>query len=202
MRCTMCRQKLSIRHGSILFKAKITLKQFLYLSYLWSVNIPCEQLSLTLNLSRPTVIKYTKMFRRTCGWQLIRSDLRLGGVGRIVQIDESVIYHPKYHRGHALFENQKCIFGMFDTTTKMGVIQFVPNRSAATLLPIIQRFILPGTEFTQISGLLIAELPIFPSIHPIFIIQLITHFILLIQHLEFIQITLNHTILEQHQEKI
>ena len=35
---------------------------------------------------------------------------------------------------------------MYDLTTKTGLIQLVQDRSAASLLPIIKQFILPGTE--------------------------------------------------------
>jgi hypothetical protein len=65
-------------------------------------------------------------------------DMRLGGPDKIVQIDESVVYRPKYHRGHALFETQKWVFGIYEPTTKKRLILFVPNRSAETLLPLIK----------------------------------------------------------------
>jgi transposase-like protein len=166
MRCATCSKSLSIRHSSVLYKSKLTLKQFVYFAYFWVLKISCDQMCIILALSKPTVIKYMKLFRRVCSLQLLRMDMRVGGPGTIVQIDESVIYRPKYHRGHALFETQKWIFGIYEPHCKKGLILFVPDRSAATLLPLIMRFILPGSEihsdqWAAYRG--ISDLPVEPA---------------------------------------
>ncbi len=72
--------------------------------------------------------------RRLCTEWLLQNPIQLGGEGRIVQIDESVIARRKYHKGHGVAE--RWIFAIFDRTRKVGVVEFVPDRSANTLLPI------------------------------------------------------------------
>jgi transposase-like protein len=87
-----------------------------------------------------------QFFREIASWKFETQDEKLGGVGHVVQVDESVIYRVKYHRGHGLFEPTKWMFGMWDVTSKVGAVFFVPDRSAETLLPLIQQHINPGTE--------------------------------------------------------
>ena len=52
----------------------------------------------------------------------------------------------KYHRGHPPPGATRWVFGIVDTSTGLCYIQLVTDRSAETLLPIIQRLVLPGTE--------------------------------------------------------
>jgi len=51
----------------------------------------------------------------------------------------------KYHRGHQLTMPHRRVFSVYDLETKLGYIQLVAKRDAATLLPIIQRVVVPGT---------------------------------------------------------
>jgi len=69
----------------------------------------------------------------------------LGGPGKIVQIDESLMLKAKYHWGHQLRAKQRWVFGIYDPSTKEGHIELVEQRDAVTLLPIIQRIVTPGT---------------------------------------------------------
>ena len=64
-----------------------------------------------------------------------------------MQIDESVFTRRKYNRGRMIRE--QWVFGGIDTQTKAGFMVPVDRRDAATLLPIIQQFILPGTTFVS-----------------------------------------------------
>jgi len=57
----------------------------------------------------------------------------------------SVLVRAKYHRGRQLRRRQQWVFGVYDPQMKRGFIQLVDDRSAETLLPIIQRTVVPGT---------------------------------------------------------
>ena len=69
----------------------------------------------------------------------------MGGSGVVIEIDESQLHHkPKHHRGRG---STMWVFGMVDisTTPSIGIMKVVPDRSAATLLPIIHDNIRHGS---------------------------------------------------------
>ena len=69
------------------------------------------------------------------------------GPGVAVQIDESLFTHkPKYHQGRPA-RSEQWVFRLVDTSYRpvRGVMHLVPTRDAATLLPIIQQYVLPGS---------------------------------------------------------
>ena len=66
----------------------------------------------------------------------------LGGPGTIVEIDESVFYKTKYNRGRR--RNHQWVFGMVERGSNSVIMIHVDNREAATLIPLIIRYIRPG----------------------------------------------------------
>ena len=66
----------------------------------------------------------------------------IGGPGHTVEVDESVFRKRKYNRGCSPYP-----VGCrgFDRETKEGFLIPVPDRSAATMLPILYEWIEPGT---------------------------------------------------------
>lgn len=136
--------KTSIRAGSFLADANIALAQFIQLVFLWSHRIPVTTTINMIELSEPTVIQWYSRFRDVCSNYYEGNDYRIGGPGRIVEIDESVVSRRKYNCGRLVRE--RWVFGGVDTTTKLCFLVFVEDRSAATLLPLIVRYIDPGSE--------------------------------------------------------
>jgi hypothetical protein len=73
----------------------------------------------------------------------------LGGEGKTVEIDEAVLRKRKYNKGRR--KKQIWIFGMaergVDSSAQGNSLFFlVKNRKAETLIPIIQKYILPHTH--------------------------------------------------------
>ena len=68
---------------------------------------------------------------------------RLSGEGKIVQIDESKFGKGKSHRGHHV-EGQ-WVFGGIEQDSRKCFLVAVERRDEETLLPIIQKWIAPGT---------------------------------------------------------
>ena len=56
------------------------------------------------------------------------------------------LLHVQYHHGQSP-ATESWVFGLADTsqTLALGYMEIVPRRDAATLLPIIQQHVLPGT---------------------------------------------------------
>jgi transposase-like protein len=146
LRCCKCKRQKSIRCNTFLENSKLSAKKFLLLTYFWSNDAPIKQLSTYTGISKRTCVDFANFLREIASWKFQRRDFKLGGVGKVVQVDESVIYKPKYNRGHALFEQSKWVFGIYDVSRKLGAVFFVEDRSAETLLPLIQEHVVPGTE--------------------------------------------------------
>jgi hypothetical protein len=95
--------RFSVRIGSFFSNAHLSMHQTLKLIYYWSSH-PSSVLSTvhaeTNILSRTTIIDYYNFFRDICQqWALrIQFNERLGGMGRVVEVDESKLFHAKYKR--------------------------------------------------------------------------------------------------------
>ena len=98
-------------------------------------------------ISQHTFVGWKMFLRDVCGEYFVAHPVRIGGVGHTVQIDESAFTRRKYNRGRMIRE--QWVFGGIDTQTKAGFMVPVDRRDAATLLPIIQQFILPGTTIVS-----------------------------------------------------
>ena len=74
---------------------------------------------------------------------------QIGGVGHIVQVDESALTKRKYNRGKVIKRNKEkkttWILGMLDTETKESVILYVEKRDRCTLLNEIRKHVKPMT---------------------------------------------------------
>ncbi|KAJ4427111.1 hypothetical protein ANN_24726 [Periplaneta americana] len=117
------------------------------LLWLWCCCIRVRVISNIVNISKNTILQHTRYFRDICSWKLLQlpaSDFQFGGPGRIVQIDESVITKRKLEVGRVV--PQKWIFGIYDVVEKKGIIIYVQNRRAATLMKKILEHVKPGSE--------------------------------------------------------
>jgi transposase-like protein len=137
-------QKVSIRKGSFLENSHLTLPQFICICYVWSANIPIQAASEMTSLSHVTIIDWYNFLRNVCTEYLKRNPFSIGGPGRVVELDETVVSRRKYHVGRLVKE--RWLFGGYDRTTKMSFLILVDNRSSNTLLPLIQEFVCPGSE--------------------------------------------------------
>ena len=146
-RCLYCRKCISIREGSFFTKSKLTLQKWLILMYWWvreyAVGDASEEAKVTAN----SAVQVYQWMRDVCSTKLKQHPIKLGGPGVVVQINESLYRHkPKNHWGRAT-QNEVWVFGLVDTShmPALGYMQIVPQRDAATLLPIVQAHTLPGT---------------------------------------------------------
>jgi len=93
-----------------------------------------------------------------------REQIIFGENGGVVEIDESLMRTPKHHRGHP--GESRWVFGIYDRNTHNGYLEFVADRTADTLLPIIQRRIAPGATIHSDGWAAygrIADLPVEPK---------------------------------------
>ena len=75
---------------------------------------------------------------------LLRHPVQLGDVNGLVQIDETVIAHPKRTRTHAARPTaEQWAFGLVDETGECH-LHLVPDRAPATLIPVVQAHVVAG----------------------------------------------------------
>ena len=145
-RCTPCKKFRNIRSESALSGQKLSLQQFLILLFYISIksltNIAISQLT---GLSENTVCDWKiYLHTRVADWLTVHST-PLGGPGVIVELDEAKFGKSKYNRG--AYRQGQWVLGAVDRNTTQCFLLPCPNnkRDAATLLPLIYRWILPGS---------------------------------------------------------
>ena len=139
----------TIRAGSFFEKSRVPLSKWLYILYLWSQDTMGKKAAENTKISEKTIVQMYQYIRDVCTTKLLNTAAELGGPGVVVQIDESLFNHkPKYQRGRrAGIHKEKWVFGIADTSHKPAItyIEAVEKRDAATLLPIIQKIVRPGS---------------------------------------------------------
>lgn len=133
----------SIRVNSILNGMHISLGRFILLVYFWALQIPLSQAQCMSGLNRSTVIAWYAKLRAICKSWLADHPPKLGGPGRVVQLDETVVARRKIHHGRMI--PTKWLFGGIDSTSKECFLVHVRDRSEQTWLSLIQQFIEPGS---------------------------------------------------------
>ena len=136
--------KLTIRHESWLVDSKVKLELITELIYLWSQGFTVDEIIHELGLSKKTVIEWSFFFHESCFTVVMDESQMIGGNGIEVEIDESKFGKRKYYRGHTV-EGQ-WVFGGREKYNKKKVFMVpVIDRKKTTLLPLIKRWIHPGS---------------------------------------------------------
>ena len=171
-RCSRCKTTKSIRAGSFFSKSRLPLQKWLLLLHFWVREYPVTDAATDIEVDKNTACDVYRWFREVCSTTLLGLPCILGGPGVIVQVDESLYRHkpkviiishihvyesftfvPQYHHGRST-STEMWVFGMCDTSHSpaRGYMELVPDRRAATLLPIIQSHVAPGTIIHSDQG--------------------------------------------------
>eukprot|EP00112_Aurelia_sp_Birch-Aquarium-sp1_P014725 Seg3191.4 transcript_id=Seg3191.4/GoldUCD/mRNA.D3Y31 product="putative transposase-like protein" pseudo=true protein_id=Seg3191.4/GoldUCD/D3Y31 len=139
-----CGKKMSIRTDSWFSKSHLSLEKIIKLTYYWVYKYPEELVRHELSIaSNHTTVDWYNFAREVCFEILEKVSQPIGGPGKTVEIDESKFGKRKYHRGKRV--EGVWVFGGIERESKKCFFEAVPDRSAPTLIPIIQRYVLPGT---------------------------------------------------------
>lgn len=108
-----------------------------------------------------TLSTWYNYMRELTSWDMLNPPIQIGGVGHTVQIDESFFSGTrKYHRGRVVGGmDQPWVLGLMDINTTRVVMISLPNRTAETLVPLIEQHVRPRTRiitdgwlgYTQLS---------------------------------------------------
>ena len=138
-----CQKRRSIRIGTLFEYSKLPLGTILQLVYWWCRGLSIQQTMIEVGVSKVTVVEWFQRCRAICADFLLEHQQPIGGPGKTVEIDETKIGHRKYNRGR--LRDGVWVFGAIDADTNDVALSIVEDRSAATLIPLIQRLVRPGT---------------------------------------------------------
>ena len=151
-RCTSkcCRKEVGFFTGTWFEGSHLTPKEIFQMSYFWcrqthtQNEVVFDMQRENNNISRVSITEWNEFYREICLSYYIKNPIKIGGPGLVVEIDETCISKRKYNRGR-LVSNQQWFFGGVERGSGRCFIIPVERRDAATLLPIIQDYILPGS---------------------------------------------------------
>jgi len=100
-------------------------------------------------LSWQTAVDWANFCRDVCMQWIVDNPIEIGGMDLQgqpleVEIDKSYFFHRKYHRGQR--RDGMWVFGGTERGSGRCFTEIVDRRDAATLLPLVEQHILPGTR--------------------------------------------------------
>ena len=161
-----CNKELPLFANTFFNFRKLPVHRILHLLHLWLGGSTIRTMILITGISEPTIIGLRRAFRKMVSQTYLQfldtaqdEDLeydqgQIGGPGVEVQIDESAFGKRKYNLGH--YVDTKWVFGGIEITNVNGKKRggrffavVVPDRSKESLIPVLRKFIRPGTEIVS-----------------------------------------------------
>lgn len=133
----------SIRKDSWFEGSNLTIQELIELTYLWTTGMEQKLINHEMGISSKSAVDWDNFCREVCDEIVMNRSSPIGGQGVRVQIDESKFGKRKYHRGHRV-EGQ-WVFGGIEESSRKNFMVPVEKRNRNTLLPIIEKYILPGS---------------------------------------------------------
>ena len=130
--------------GTFFGKSKLTCDQVLFLGIEWLRGSTHKQLCESGHHSKRTITAYIRYFRDLVSNMLDEEHCVIGGVGVVVEIDESKLAKRKYNRGHRV-DGVWVLGGVERTDERRCFLVIVDTRDAETLETAIRQFVRTGS---------------------------------------------------------
>ena len=109
-----CQTHKSIRENTFFANGKIKIWQILMIIFNWVAEFMQKTSMQILDVHRNTISNYHKKIRLIILRQLNKNEIKIGGLNKIVEIDESLFVRVKHNRGSDMHRQQVWIFGMYE----------------------------------------------------------------------------------------
>jgi len=145
-RCNKCHKTETPNSLFLFARSNLTKGDMLLIGYLWLTKVEATKIVEMTGFHHNTVKLWTDRFREaiTMDIQAFGDENMIGGDEVIVEIDESKFGKRKYHRGHKV-EGVWVVGGRERTEERRMFAVIVDDRSAATLLDVITKYVRPGS---------------------------------------------------------
>lgn len=162
--CTKYQSTKTIRTNSKFKGIAICFRKILKIVRYWALGFFSNEILRLVTVSAPTLLKLRRLIISNIEHFYSNEPIRLGGLGAVVQIDETMVnFKVKSHRGRGPRQQiwALVIVDCF-VTPAAGFCTIVPNRKAETLIPIINNVVREGSiihtdEFRSYLGLRVDE---------------------------------------------
>jgi ISXO2-like transposase domain len=150
VRCTFCSKRghgewsTSIFKGTFFGGVKGGRRKMMIFLYYWLCGATNTQIEIYLGWSKGKVRQWIRNVQELVCTVVLATEEQIGGDGIVVEIDESKFGKRKYHRGHPV-EGAWVFGGVELTLERRCFLVAVEKRDRFTLLPLIKRFIAPGS---------------------------------------------------------
>ena len=158
-KCPSCKKYKTIRTDSVLAGTKPSFQQFSSVIFYFSVrSLTNVEVAALTGISDKAVGDWRCILSNAVANWFLNNSTPLGGPGKIVEVDEAKFGKRKYNKG--AYREGMWVLGGVDRET--GNCFLVPcpgnRRTAAVLIPVIERWILPGSivytdEWASYGGL-------------------------------------------------
>ncbi|XP_019862099.1 PREDICTED: uncharacterized protein LOC109590640 [Amphimedon queenslandica] len=144
-RCPLkgCQSVISIRNESFFSGSHLKLNEIVDLIYWWSCKSTVHATMHETGHSEHTIVDWFNFLRDICADYFLSNPTVIGGPGSVIEIDKSKFGKRKYNRGR--YVDGHWVFGGIERGTSNCFMVAVADRSAATLLPIIYKYVRPGS---------------------------------------------------------
>ena len=139
-----CRKEISLRKNSFFDELRLPMSHIMLLGYLWLNKSAIAATQSISGKSNNTIRNMNDYFRQAVASTLEEMDTTIGGIGVIVELDETKLGKRKYNRGHRV-DGVWILGGVERTPERRAFMVPVQDRSAETLQSIICQHVRPGS---------------------------------------------------------
>lgn len=138
-----CNNQVSIRKNTIFENTNLSFEQVMIFVHEWLHYSEMNKIMVEAEICSEAVSYWNKVCQEVAKRYIFSKSQKIGGPGKIVEIDESKFGKRKYNRGHTV-EGQWVFGGIERESGDMFLVK-VEKRDPKTLVKIIHENILPGT---------------------------------------------------------
>ncbi|XP_067121638.1 uncharacterized protein, partial [Centruroides vittatus] len=153
VRRAVCTGSLSCTHNTFFERAKLSALEVLTLVYSWVMQLPVTIAAEQCRVALATAVDWYNFCREVAEVFVSHAqNIKLGGEGLHVEIDETFTRRRKYNRGRVGVGTQITIFGAYCRETRELMYWHVDNKSRRVLWSHMLRYIAPNSIIVSDSA--------------------------------------------------